>query len=61
LLLPDKDGAIAAAFGVPVRLGLAKRVTFVVDRQGRIAKVFPDVNPSGHAAEILDALGALGT
>ena len=50
LLLPDKDGAIAKAYGVPLRLGKAKRVTFVIDRQGKIAKVFPDVNPAGHAA-----------
>jgi peroxiredoxin Q/BCP len=61
MLLPDKDGAIAKAYGVPLGLGMAKRVTFVIDRRGKIAKVFPDVNPSGHAAEILAALGSLKT
>jgi peroxiredoxin Q/BCP len=59
MLLPDKDGAIAKAFGVPLRLGTAKRVTFVVDRAGKIAKVFPDVNPTGHGAEILSVLSSL--
>jgi peroxiredoxin Q/BCP len=59
LLLPDKDGVIAGAYGVPLRLGIAKRVTFIIDRQGKIAKVFPEVNPSGHAAEILTVLTSL--
>jgi peroxiredoxin Q/BCP len=58
MLLPDTGGAIAKAYGVPVRLGMVKRVTFVIDRQGKIGKVFPDVNPAGHASEILAALAA---
>jgi thioredoxin-dependent peroxiredoxin len=57
-LLPDTGGTIAQAYGVPVRLGMVKRVTFVIDRQGKISKVFPDVNPVGHAAEILAAVAA---
>ena len=32
---------------------------FVIDPQGKIAKVIPDVNPSGHAAEILAVLSSL--
>ncbi|HEY3595874.1 MAG TPA: peroxiredoxin [Polyangiaceae bacterium] len=59
LLLPDSDGAITKAYGVPMHNGLAKRVTFVIDPQGKIAKVFPDVNPSGHASEILAVLSTL--
>jgi peroxiredoxin Q/BCP len=61
LLLPDPDGVIAKAYGVPLRLGLAKRVTFIIDANGKIAKVFPDVTPTGHASEILMALTALRT
>ncbi len=60
LLLPDKDQKIAKAFGVPVREGYAKRVTFVIDKEGKIAKVFPAVNPTGHADEIMKAVGSLG-
>jgi thioredoxin-dependent peroxiredoxin len=59
LLLPDTDKKIAAAYGVPIRLGTAKRTTFVIDREGRIAKVFPEVNPAGHADEILAVLDGL--
>lgn len=58
-LLPDEHETIAKAYGVPVHGGFAKRVTFVIDRDGRVAKVFPSVNPVGHAAEILAALEAL--
>jgi peroxiredoxin Q/BCP len=60
-LIPDPTGAIAQAYGVPVRMGYTKRVTFIVDRHGKIVKVFPDVNPAGHAAEILGALSGLST
>ena len=59
MLLPDTDEAIARAFGVPVKNGYTKRVTFVIDKQGKIAKVFPEVNPKGHSDEILEALGGL--
>jgi thioredoxin-dependent peroxiredoxin len=61
LLLPDIDRKITTAYGVPVRLGMAKRTTFVIDRQGRVAKVFPDVNPNAHADEILAVLDGLGS
>jgi peroxiredoxin Q/BCP len=60
VLLPDPDQKIARAYGVPVRLGYAKRVTFVIDRQGKIARVFGDVKPRGHAEEVLRALAEIG-
>jgi thioredoxin-dependent peroxiredoxin len=61
LLLPDADQRIANAFGVPVSLGHAKRVTFVIDKAGQIARVFPDVSPKGHAEELLSAVQGLGS
>lgn len=59
-LLDDTNHALATAFGVPLSSGKAKRVTFVIDASGKVAKVFPNVNPDGHAAELLDALKSLG-
>lgn len=59
LLLPDPDHRIADAFGVPVVNGHAKRITFVIDKDGKIARVFPDVTPRGHAAEVLEAVSKL--
>ena len=59
-LLDDTNHALATAFGVPLSAGKAKRVTFVIDASGKVAKVFPNVNPDGHAAELIEALRALG-
>ncbi len=59
-LLDDTSHALASAFGVPLSSGHAKRVTFVIDASGKVSKVFPNVNPDGHAAELLEALKALG-
>ncbi len=60
LLLDDTSHALTTAFGVPLSSGHAKRVTFVIDASGKVRKVFPNVNPDGHARELLDALKALG-
>jgi len=59
-LLDDTNHALASAFGVPLSSGKAKRVTFVIDAAGKVSKVFPNVNPDGHAAELIEALKALG-
>ncbi len=54
-LLSDPDGAIAAEFGVSTARGVAQRTTFVIGRDGKIAKVFADVSVKGHSAEVLAA------
>jgi len=60
-LLIDPDNKIAKAYGadngIPI-LGLDRRITYVIDEDGRILKVYPDVNPGTHANEIIQALGA---
>jgi len=63
-LLADTDHRVAEAYGVwkPKPLygrivpGI-ERTTFVIDEEGRIARIFPKVKPAGHAAEVLAALG----
>jgi peroxiredoxin Q/BCP len=59
LLDPDKKIAKAygAANGIPI-LGLDRRITYVIDENGKIVKVYPSVDPSAHATEILNDLGA---
>jgi peroxiredoxin Q/BCP len=57
-LAADAGGTIQTAYGVPSRLGHAARVTFVVGRDGRVVRVFPDVDPAVHATEVLSALPA---
>jgi len=58
LLDPDKKIAKAygAANGIPI-LGLDRRITYVIDENGKIVKVYPSVDPSTHAIEILNGLG----
>ncbi len=56
LLLPDEDHRIAKAFGVPLKLGRASRMSFVFGRDGRVIKTFTKVTPQGHGGELLAAL-----
>jgi len=56
-LLADTDGAIAKAYDVDGG-GYAKRVTYIIDATGNIAKVFGTVNTSTHAQDVLNAVGA---
>jgi peroxiredoxin Q/BCP len=58
LLASDEAGKIAQAFGVPLKNGRASRQTFVIGADGRIKRVFLQVNPKGHAAELLAALAS---
>ena len=65
-LLADVDHAVAEAYGSWVEKenygktywGTARR-TFLVDPDGRIARVWPKVKPEGHAADVLAALDEL--
>lgn len=43
-------------YGVDLAFGIAKRKSFLVDSKGTIAKVYEDVTPSKHAAEVLEDL-----
>lgn len=52
-LVSDESGAIGAAYGVSKKLWGYDRVTFLVGRDGRIAKVWPDVDPAVHARDVL--------
>lgn len=39
--------------------GLAKRSTFIVDKQGKIAKIFRDIDVESHGKEIIEALKSI--
>lgn len=58
-LLSDPEGDALERYGVPSMLGLAARVTFVIDRDGRVARTFENVDPAVHLTEVLDALESL--
>jgi peroxiredoxin Q/BCP len=61
-LLADAGGAVAARYGSIRNLGLvkfARRNTFLIDPQGRVAKVYLSVNASGNSQEVLEDLQRL--
>lgn len=61
-LLADKDGKVADSYGALTNLYLvkiAKRYTFLIDPQGRIAKTYLSVDTSRHSQEIIDDLKLL--
>jgi peroxiredoxin Q/BCP len=55
-LVSDESGDLARAYGVPRKYFILNaRVTFLVDPEGRIAQVWPDVDPAVDAARVLAA------
>lgn len=61
-LLADRKGTIAARYGSLLNLGLAKfakRNTFLIDPQGKVAKVYLGVNPSRNAQDVIEDLKRL--
>lgn len=58
-LLADLDGTIAQRYGVPMRMGMSARVTFLIDGGGVVRRVFEDVDPAVHADEVIAAIEAM--
>jgi peroxiredoxin Q/BCP len=62
-LLADTEGSTSTAYGVKTRMfgmTVAKRQTFIIDPDGKIAKHYAKVSPDGHSKEVLADLKALG-
>ena len=62
-LLADSDKKVARDYGVLHRMlglmELARRETFIVDPQGRLAKHYREVDPGSHSKQVLADLKAL--
>ncbi len=63
ILLADEDKVAAKAYGVMKEKNMygkkvmgIERTTFLIDENGKIARIFNKVKPEGHAAEILQAV-----
>ncbi len=62
-LVPDEDKKICQDYRVWVEksmygkkyMGVA-RTTFIIDKNGKIAKIFEKVKPEGHNAEVIETL-----
>ncbi len=60
VLLADTDKSVAKLYGVAGDDSkVASRVTFVINKAGKIAFVDPKVNPATHADELRKVLGGL--
>lgn len=65
-LLADPDHAVAEAYGAwreknmygKKSMGI-QRSTYLIDRQGKIARVWKKVNVDGHDADVLEAIAGL--
>lgn len=55
-LLADTDGSLASAYDVDGG-GYAKRVTYVIDGDGKISHVYTSIKTETHATDILADLG----
>ena len=62
-LLADTEKKVAKAFDVIKEKNMygrkvmgIERTTFIIDREGRIAHIFPKVKAEGHAEEVLARL-----
>jgi len=59
-ILSDRSKEVAKTYGVLGTGGfLTKRVTFIIDKNGRIAYVFPKVDVKKHSEEVLRAIEQL--
>lgn len=56
-LVADTDGSVGKGYGVKRGLFGYSRVTFLVSPEGKIERVWPDVDPGVHATEVLSAAG----
>jgi peroxiredoxin Q/BCP len=67
-LLADEDHRVAELYGVwgekkmygKTYMGV-QRATFLIDPDGKVAKVFPKVSPKTHDEVVLEALGELAS
>jgi len=65
-LLADADHAVAEAWGVWKEKSMygrkymgVERTTFLIDKKGKVLRIFPKVKIEGHADEVLKAVAAL--
>ena len=56
--MPDISGySLRRALSLIRKIGLVPgRVTYVIDREGRIVRIFDEVNVASHGQEVLESL-----
>jgi len=63
-LLADEDAAVSKMYGVYKQKNLygkkymgIERTTFIIDRRGRVAQIYPKVKVDGHIQNLLEFVG----
>lgn len=59
VLAADTSKEISKKYNV-LGIGTAKRVTFIIDKEGKIAHIYPKVSPKEHANEVMGKIKELG-
>ena len=59
ILLADITKEVSTEYSGLSQYGMAKRVTFIIGKDGTIKKIFPNVDVNEHYKEIIDALGKI--
>jgi len=57
-LLSDPKKSLVESLGIASPSGKAQRVSFVLDKDGKVAKIYPKVSPDQHANEILSYISS---
>lgn len=52
-LISDNEKQLIEKLGIKRESGSAMRMTFIIDGQGKVRKIYENVNPNGHAHEVL--------
>ena len=58
-LLSDVDKKVSKEYAGLNMYGLAKRTTFIIDKQGMVRKIFRDIDPEAHGNEIVATLNSI--
>lgn len=53
-LLSDNDKKVSKAYNVLNMSGLSSRVTYIIDKEGKIAHILNDINIDEHAEKVLE-------
>lgn len=53
-LLSDETKEVTEKYGVLNNVGLASRVTFIVDKEGKLANIIRDVDIDSHSAQVFE-------
>lgn len=56
-LVVDADEKVAGAFEVPSKLGYLSRQSVLIGKDGKIAKIWREVDPATHAEKVIAAAG----